>query len=255
MKYVIPTFHPSFILRGNRKYLGIFQQDMARAVSVLAGWTPEWTHEPFVLRPTAAQVVDYCRRAIERRAEVALDIETNGDHVLKARVRCLALYDGESSMCVPFLYRDGTFREFIPEGKKKIKRVAHWATYWSADDYKKVVAAIQSLINHCTIIFQNGQFDRTGTEASALSEYPRLDLDWSCAKTEDTILASHVLLPFLPHSLGFLCSIYLDVCFYKKTEEGEAWSTRNDNELYLYCCRDTKATWLIMSKMKQELGE
>src|ERR1051325_10402905 len=107
MLYVTPTLHPAFLLRSNAKYEGVVEQDMRRAVAVAHGWRPTWRDTNYLLRPSLDVIRTFLRNAKGKR--VAWDIETNGKHPLLCDVRCIGLYDGKHGVCIPFLYRDGSF--------------------------------------------------------------------------------------------------------------------------------------------------
>ena len=98
---------------------------------------------------------------------------------------------------------------------------------------------------------QNGQYDRQVVRQA-------LGLDIAAGATGfsfDTIVAHHVIASYLPHKLGFLAALYTDAPYYKANEDGEAWSAGTDTELWRYCLRDVKATWLAAERMQEELKE
>lgn len=84
---------------------------------------------------------------------------------------------------------------------------------------------------------QNGQYDRLVMRAV-------LGLDIAAGDTGftfDTIVAHHVIAPYLPHKLGFLAALYTEAPYYKASEDGEAWSASTDDALWRYCLRgDTR---------------
>ena len=251
MKWVIPTFHPSHILRNNRKLEGLLEHDLRRATKLAAGsWAPVWNSKSvgYKMRPTADEVVAILDSM--HGTEVAYDIETDGQHPLTCAIRCIGFWNGQVGVCVPFLFRDGTTREVKVPKRKRLKTISEWRPYFAGGVLKRVLDAIQRLFNRAqALITQNGQYDRlclkTRLGLLAPSGPPHFD----------TILAHHIVASYLPHGLDLLTSIYTDMPYYKKTEEGDAWSTSSDRELWLYCLRDCEATWLSAQKLRVELLE
>lgn len=247
MDWVLPTFHPAHLLRQNMRLRGVVLHDMTRAVRLSQGtWVPRWDEREFILRPSADQVVKTLRTMHGKR--VSYDVETDGRHPLWCDLRCIAFYDGDKAICVPLLYRDGTMRE-VPDGKRT-KRVPVWKPYFRGKPYEKVLGAMRKLAESSGTKFetQNGQYDRMVVKSQLGIEFPAALLP-----SFDTILGHHVVASYLPHRLGFLASLYTEVPYYKATDEGASWSSGSDLELWLYCCRDVKATYFAATKMRVEL--
>ena len=253
--WVLPTFHPAHILRKNRKLEGLLKHDLKRAVGLSnKSWHPKLPDEStFILRPTAEQVVTTL--ASMHGGEVAYDIETNGEHPVSKSldIRCIGFYDGKVGLNVPFLFRDGATKEVVTidkKGKSKVKAIPVWKPYFGGETLERVRGAIQRLFDSGgSLITQNGQYDRLCLRARM-----GLNAPWG-GRHADTILMHHIVASYLPHGLDLLTSVYTDMPYYKKTEEGTAWSTNSDRELALYCVRDCYATWLSAKKLKKEITE
>ena len=255
MQWVVPTFHPAHILRKNRRLEGLLKHDLKRAVGLANGsWRPRWNESStgYIMRPTADQVVETL--AAMHGTEVAYDIETDGQHPMLGQIRCIGFWNGRVGICVPWLFRDGTTHEVTvvdKKGKKKLKTIPVWKKYFSGDALKRVNKAIQALFTRATKLdTQNGQYDRVCLKSRMGFNIPSAELP-----NFDTIIGHHVVASYLNHGLDLLTSIYTDMPYYKKTEEGEAWSTSNDRELWLYCLRDCESTWLCAQKLRQEITE
>ena len=233
--WIVPTIHPAFVLRNNRRYSGVLKHDFARAISLLHGWRPAWRDEHFAYRPAVDSIEAFCEGAIGRRATVTYDFETDGQHPMICNVRCLGLYDGTHGICIPFLWRKGE------TGKK-----ANWYEFYGEEDRKRVLAAVGRLLGspRVTAVAQNGQFDQFVAKARLNMEF-KLD--------NDTMVMHHVAQSYLPHDLGFLGSIYTDICHYKSDEKGAKWSSRDDGQLWTYCLRDAKTTHIVHETLKREL--
>lgn len=254
--WVLPTFHPAHILRKNRKLEGLLERDLKRAVGLATGgWKPKWNEQGvgYKLAPSADEVVASLDTMSGK--DVAFDIETNGEHPCSTKldIRCCGFWDGAQGVCVPWLKRDGTTYEIVvvdKKGKKKLKTIANWKPYFSGAALERVNAAVQRLFSKArSLIAQNGQYDRL-----CLEQKFHFVIPWGLPHF-DTILAHHIVASYLPHGLDLLTSVYTDMPYYKKTEEGDAWSTSSDRELWLYCMRDCEATWLSAKKLKLELVE
>lgn len=263
MNWVVPTFHPAHIMRKNRKLEGLLLKDLRRAVGLAQGdWKPKWNEQGdgYKLRPSADDVV----RILDSMHghDVAYDIETDGQHPLLCTIRCIGFWDGKVGVCVPWLFRDGTTEEVVDRDKKgkvkrtkkgavKYKTVAVWKPYFKGEALKRVNDAIQRLFKRAkSLVSQNGQYDRLCLKV-------RMGFDIPCALPPhfDTIISHHIVASYMPHGLDLLTSVYTDMPYYKKTEEGEAWSTSSDRELWLYCLRDCEATWLSAQKLRKEIQE
>lgn len=243
--YVIPTFHPAFILRKNRRYVGVVQHDMQRAVDYARGVKPKWNDDGFIIFPKLAVIKAALRKMRGKR--IAFDIETDGRHPLTCDIRCIGLYDGEVGICIPLLYRDGTVQEIIKPGRKRATKVRVWKSFYGPDT-EKVLDELRALFADTSTTFygQNAQFDCLCLR-SRLRVNAHYDLD--------TMLAHHTVLSYLPHSLAFLTSVYTDRPYYKTTEEGDAWSSTNDEELSIYCIRDCVCTYAAAEFLKEEIKE
>ena len=71
----------------------------------------------------------------------------------------------------------------------------------------------------------------------------------------DTQVAAGVIYPEFPKNLGFLTSIYTDMPYFKS--EGKEYDPKihSKDRLYLYCAKDSAATWKIHKIQQQELEE
>jgi hypothetical protein len=248
---VIATFNPHFILRQNARLSGLFEFALGRAVQASQGVKFLWSETEFILRPSADEVEE--RLAAMAGKAVAFDVETDGNHPLCNQLRCIGFHDGEVGLFVPLLYRPGE-REEVPERDRKgnmtlVGREV-WRKFYAGKAELKVLRAMKRLLEQDAgkLYTQNGQYDRMVLKAQLGFDIPA----GNSPKAFDTLLAHHILAPYLPHDLGLLASLYTNAPFYKKTESG-GWAASTDHELALYNLRDVKATWLIAEKMQQEI--
>jgi DNA polymerase I-like protein with 3'-5' exonuclease and polymerase domains len=255
--FSVATYHPNFILRQNARLSGLFEHALGRAVALSKGeGKPQWKEDEFILKPTADMVVKVLRSMAG--GAVAFDVETDGGHPLENQLRVVGFYDGKVGICVPLLYRTGE-REDVPvkdpkTGTVTIENREVWARSYKGAAEIKVLKAMKALLeghspHRARVRYtQNGQYDRMVLRARLGYDIPAGD----DGQTFDTLVAHHVLAPFLPHDLGLLATLYTDAPFYKKTSSG-GWAASTDHDLALYNLRDVKATWLVAEKMLQEL--
>ena len=246
----VPCLHPAFLMRQRARMWGLFDHAVARAVRIAAGtWKPNWTEDEFIMRPSADAVVKALRKMEGKR--VAYDVETDGRHPLECTLRCVAFYDGNEGICIPFVFRDGTVEE-VPRvtdsGKVKMERRSVWKPYFTGKALEKVVAAVKRLFASSKTRFesQNGQYDRMVLGAYGF-EVPRGPPHF------DTIIGHHIIASYLPHGLNTLAALYTECPYYKQNDDGDAWSSESDMQLWRYNIRDVKVTWLIAKKMREEV--
>lgn len=139
---------------------------------------------------------------------------------------------------------------------KKLTKTAKKATKLAATDGDGAVALAPfqlppSSTRAALVYTQNGQYDRQVLRQALGLDVPAGGTGF----TFDTIVAHHVIASYLPHKLGFLAALYTEAPYYKANEDGEAWSAGTDIELWRYCLRDVKATWLAAEQMQAELKE
>lgn len=247
---VIPAYHPAFILRQNLRFSGLVELAFLRAVEAIKGKVPSWTEEEFILPRVTVEQVEETLASMHGK-KVAFDVETDGRHPLECSLRCIAFYDGKRGITVPLLFRDGSREDVQVRTKKgKLRTESHaiWTPYFGGEAAKRVRAAIKKLLlsKGTLLITQNGQFDRVVVKSQLGIDAP---------SGFDTMLAHHLVAPYLPHDLGFLGALYTDVPFYKSTSTGESWASDSDEELWRYNLRDVKVTWLVARKLEKELRE
>lgn len=231
--------------------------DLTKALKLTTGWRPQWSDAGNIYKPSAAQVEQVLSKM--EGNEVAYDIETDGGHPLNCQIRCLGFFDGERAICIPFLYRDGSVKKVEVDGKMVTRKI--WKPFYAGASLERVKQAIQKLFNSSDrgslnsfkgtkLDTQNGQYDRLCLESTM--GFHILD---ASGDNFDTILAHHIVAGFLPHSLGFLASLYTEAPYYKATESGESWASESDLELWLYNLRDCRVTRIAAHKLRQEIKE
>lgn len=249
---VSQTYHPAFIMRENRRFESVCLFDLKRATKlVLKQWEPKWDRSGYIIKPTFDQAVRVLKSLQNKR--ISYDIETDGEHPLVCQVRCLGLYDGTTGICIPMLHRgEGLLEEFIPPGKKKAVKRRKWTRYWSEAQWLILRGLIQKVFDSAKRLYsQNGQFDRLCLSARELIEVKSANV----GENMDGVLGHHIVASHWPHNLGFLASMYTETPFYKSNDDGAAWSSENDDELFSYCVNDCVCQFLICDKLYNEVHE
>ena len=209
--HVIPTYHPSYLIRGNMREESTFVTDLQKAQQVARdGW--HLPTEDFIIEPTIDDVVLFVRQAEQEQATIACDIETAGGLGIDSYTKMIgfALNDSKA-LCVPVTKQGGN-------------------PYWSDSQWPIVVKYLQRLFKRPTI-WQNCLFD-----------VPRLRKDgFDIANIlHDIMLLHHALYPELPHRLDYVVSTYGKTPYWKDARQMsfKAAEAMNDEEFRTYNLRD-----------------
>jgi len=181
LRWVIGTYHPSYIMQGNQNLTGIQAFDISRAVEVAKnGW--EWTSdERYVERPSLDQIDEFINKAVfalSAGAWLTADIET---------ARSVTTDEDERTDVtdpitrISFSFEPG-YAITIP---------------WQVD-YLSRIQDILSLSQEY-LVFWNADFDVPRLKAHGMKIRQ---------KVVDAMYMWHFLQSDLPKSLGFVASIY-----------------------------------------------
>lgn len=212
---VIPTYHPSAILRQwENRYLAI--HDLKRAHRIwLAGPEPQpsWN---FRLRPSFATVME-CLDIAESHGTLAVDIETKKLHIM-----CVGIaWNKLDAICIPFVTASG-----LP--------------YWTEEEETAITLRLSGILTTHRIIGQNFAYD---------AQYfaRRMLCIPTCAF--DTMLAQHVLFPGTPKSLAHNSSLYCPYHVFWK-DDGKEWDPKQhpEEQLWAYNCTDCVKTFEVMEE-------
>jgi uracil-DNA glycosylase family 4 len=73
--WIMPTVHPSYVIRGNYNYEAILIHDLQRAMEISqVGYRPKWG--TYLLDPTPSEALTWAKRAITSPYPISADIET-----------------------------------------------------------------------------------------------------------------------------------------------------------------------------------
>lgn len=181
----IPTFHPSYLLRGQTREKPTVICDLAKAGRIAEdGWKKPVEH--FKTNPTLEDLRKFAA-SLKKKQMVGVDIETTSLDPTEGEIVVIGLASSETTaISVPFLKRGG-----LP--------------YWGKDHMtaKKIV---QTIFSKQPLIFQNALFDvRWLLHEGFEIQDP----------VEDLLLLHHAVHPELPHSLRYIASVYTSVQHWK----------------------------------------
>lgn len=224
---VVPTYHPSYLIRGNQREAVTVVNDLSKAVSLLDG-TYKPPTERFNLSPTLEEFnwfVDRCEGKL-----VAVDIEkTGGLSPYKGDIMMVGLaLNGEEAMVVPFITKGGM-------------------RYWSGNEEKEVRGRLNTVLKGRTI-YQNSLFDIRVLRAFGYDPAP---------PEHDTLLLSHSISPELKHNLGYIVSIYGRTPYWKDVvlKSDKAILAQADDVIRRYNARDCVVLHQVLKPMLADLKE
>lgn len=235
---VIPTYHPSYIVRKHWKRDGggtgdnaaAWLADFAKAKEIaLEGWSVEPEH--FNLEPTAKEVETFVENAIARGLQVAVDTETTSLKWEKARIVVCGLADSTShAICVPFLVQYNT-------------------PYYEAVDWQLVHSSLQRLFLHGNLLFQNALYD-----VPILMHH---GFEFNFDAIEDTLMMHHTLTPETEHNLGFIVSVYGKTPYWKEEFISRAGSifSMNPQDMRTYNLRDCVVLLQVAPAMRKDMEQ
>jgi len=236
---VIPTYHPSNILRQKWKRSGggtaddtvLWLADLRKAKTVsIEGYTRE--PEDFILEPKLSDVLSFCTKAIQDHSVIAVDTETTGLSFDHAKIVVIGLaVSGSRALSVPLL-------------------TSHGAQYWSPEEYPKVFEAVDRLLSSCDQIYQNCFFDVPMLHRAGFKLPPERVL-------YDTLLLHHTISPEVPHDLGTIVSLYGKTPFWKSIfrDREQGILEMDQLEMRRYNLRDSVVLHQVTPVMVQELEE
>lgn len=229
---VIPIVHPSFVARGNPEYWAITVQDLKRVKQHSS--SPDFRRPVyrFNISPSLQDVQAMANKIINENLPVSFDLETLGQDEQTNILCCGFAWSPSDALCVPFLRRGGY-------------------PYWRNDyEEEKAWEAICGIFDSQVLkITQNGfTFD--------LPVLMYLGVKFGLHSVVDTLVKHHVVATELPHSLGFLTSVYTDMEYYKgdvRSAGGMLWAP--DETVRRYNLLDCIATYITNYALDKDLKD
>ncbi len=223
----LPTYHPSYIMRGQKKEEPIWIGDFAKAKKIYReGWTAPKEH--FNIKPDIYDVREFKNKVIKNKMPLGVDIETTSLNSERGVIWCMAFAtSGESAIVIPF-YKQGGGR------------------YWPMKQELEVRSHIAEILKKCPTIYQNSLFD------VAYLENKGYEVGYI---QDDTMLLGHAISPELPHNLGFLVSVYGRTPYWKDVvlNSEEKIKAQDDVEFRTYNARDAVVLHQILPELYDDL--
>lgn len=236
---VVPTYHPSAIMRQHWKRTGggtaddgvLWLADFRKARSLAEnGFTPH--AENFITEPVLFDVEQFVSRALERKSLIAVDTETTGLNPDYAKIVVIGLADSSSSaISIPILDKGGRY-------------------YWSDEQWSRVFNLLNTLFQSCDQIYQNCFFDVPFLRKAGFN-VPSERI------AHDTLLVHHTISPELRHDLATIVSLYGATPFWKSDFRDRKVTILEMDQLVMrkYNLRDCVVLHQVLNPMLSELQD
>ena len=218
---VLPTVHPSFVQHAPRWSL-VFRSDLHRAHRWFRGGLA-WKNPYITYNPKPQQLLEFFQKS--GVPYWTYDIETDGIEPLTAKMRCIGIGTPDGHvMLIGLLSRDGITRFYTEREELQVIEILK----------EFFVDPTKLKVGH-----NSGSYDSNCINAH-----------WGVwpAPALDTILLHRLVASELPHSLGFVGSLYTDAPTWKCDREGRklAFDAESDEELHAYCGMDVAVTSQVL---------
>jgi uracil-DNA glycosylase len=206
---VIPSYHPSFLQRGNTHLQPLVEADLKRAKGDSEFRELNLPSPTFHIDPSLQDVIDWIHYIAESEW-CSCDIETRYSQTIALGLAATI----DEALCIPF--------------------TAYGKPRWTDDEEALIWKALANLLEyHYGIVGHNFIYD-----ASILGRWHRI----ACRKPRiDTMVAWHECYPALPKGLNTVASVLTRHPYYK--DDKKEWMGKiNDVKLREYNCKDLVST-------------
>ena len=238
---MLPILSPGFVFHTLR-WNHVLRSDLRRAVRFFRDQM-NWHPPQIQFNPTAEELQAF----ISRNPVLSCDVETDDIECLTANMRCIAL---------------GTDREVMVIGTRPIgavpdkylrpdeaaRRQKFWGFY-PDHELHRVLDVLRDWLtnpNYIKVGHNFGYYDYLCLEQQ---------VGVRATPVMDTMLVHRLVESELPHSLGFVGSIYTDAPSWKTDREGnkKATQSESDQDLHIYCAYDVSVTHAVLSPMLDQI--
>lgn len=221
--YVIPMYHPAFILREwSERQIAVFC--LARACEEVAYFRRNGRLNPLperqlIVSPTFGDAVDYLTECLDKKLRVSIDIEM-------------------------WMRR---FPYTVAVAKSALSAISFSLVDYESKHLVRIWRLLDSIFGQNPQVGQNYLgFDSHWVEAIGFTASPRL--------VEDTMVRHHVLWPEFEHKLQFQTFQYTREPYYK--DEGKFWKpSEGIDKLMRYNAKDAAVTYEIFERQEEEFAE
>ena len=225
---VLPTFHPSFVSKAKR-WTGVFKQDIKRAAKWFKTGRLNWKPPEILWHPSPDRLREFLFSP--NVAYWTYDVETDDIECLTARLRCLAIGTPTHVVVIGWMGIDGRTQFYQPHEKQQVKRILKEFF----EDPSKIIAS-----------WNGGYYDKL---------VMRNQLGIEVNGNLDGMLIHRLVESELPHSLGFVGSVYTEAPSWKTDREGrkKAYGSETDDELHEYCAYDVAVTAAVIPPLIEQV--
>jgi uracil-DNA glycosylase family 4 len=223
--YVIPCYHPAFILREySERQVSVFVLQRAKEevdFILQHGHLQPLPERELIAEPSYEQATEYLDKCLASPDPISVDIE-----MLRRRLVYTISFALSPCSAISLEFAG----QFLPQQQAVLLR------------------KICLILSTKRIIGQNYiNFDANWLEFFGF----RVEIN----NVEDTIVRHHILWPELEHSLQFMCMQYTREIFYK--DEGKQWNLKKEGKTQLkrYNCKDTCVTYEVYLEQEKEFNE
>jgi uracil-DNA glycosylase family 4 len=226
--WAVPTFHPSYIIRGQWSEEPTMISDVEKAVGIATkGYSPP--KEDFLLFPTVKDIEARTKDILRKKPLLGVDIETTALKYWNSEIFVMALaLNGEEAFSIPF-YSQG----YVP--------------YWKNGDLHAVQNCLSDILRSCPTMYQNAPFDVSHLEHHGFKVGHI---------AHDVLLIHHAIHPELPHNLGYIVSICGATPFWKDIKlRFPVMRQTPDLDLRTYNARDAVVLHQVLGPLLADLKE
>ena len=221
---VLGTYHPAAVLR-RWEWRNIVVHDLRARVPLAL--KNQWDEPPreFIIQPSFEQVMEYLHEVLFRAENstypilVANDIET-----VERCIECTAFAtNSTTALCIPIMHDN----------------MKH---YWEPEAEAAIMATMKQVLEHpkVEIAGQNFIYDY---------QYYWWFYGIKPNYRQDTMLAQHCAFPGMQMGLDYISSMYCAYHRYWKDDGKVAAKEHNDQQRWVYNCRDVVVTWEAMTEL------
>ena len=225
LTYVIPLFHPAYLLRGKPQFHPVLVQKFKRAKAIAEGEQPTLYRE--ILVAPHVRDVDYViglaeahtERWIAENKPLAVDVEATMEGGSRKAAFTVFGYSSEH-------YRTGIALTILEWSEIK----QSYRFTWNREQWIRIRRLIEKIM-----LCQNSKcYHNFGYDVTLLRRF----LD-HLGGLLDTIVLHSLFQPDLPHGLDFVCQSELDIPAWKRDfRQSEKKGTANNLDLLHYNCQD-----------------
>tara|TARA_B100000287_G_scaffold405775_1_gene429649 strand:- start:66 stop:2708 length:2643 start_codon:yes stop_codon:yes gene_type:complete len=229
VKHIFPIFHPAYV-QASPKFKHILVHDVAKAVRWFKTGKLNWKPPHIVYNPSPSDLRQFLSQDVPFWT---YDTETDGIESLTANIRCIGIGTPTAAVVIGLLSIDGRSTFYSPSEQWEIVRILK--EFFESE--KTVIAGHNSGYYDLIVMKQ-----RLGIEVT---------------NNIDTMLLHRLVESELPHSLGFVGSMYSDAPSWKTDRQGrkKAYGSETDFELHEYCAYDVAVTASVLPQLMPQVVE